>query len=312
MLARGMGLDHLKELVRRLSTPLLRQSANLAYGGNWKEGEDNLTYLLLRIIAAEQEDNSLGGLDTNLSIGKLYNHVAWPYYLAVTPKIEAQWINCCRIVRITQQQAGFAPEFVVPDSKAHDGSPQSVFNAAVTLSAMRRLMMDTTQIEMPDVPDPEIVPPVAARILLGGKIASYSGFLPGLFEEALFTLRNSCPLYILGGFGGSAEVLADAILNRPGVELTLDGLKARNSRLASLLQHAAACQKPAGYEEPEAMLAALTDFVEKARTAPALALNTGLSDDETRELLTTNDISTAVRLVRKGLEKTQNLQPLVS
>jgi SLOG cluster2 len=86
----------------RLARPLLRQGASLAYGGNWKDTEDNFIFPLLRLISAEQEDNSLGGLDTSLRIGKLYSHSAWPGYLDITLKIEAQWINCCRIVRITQ------------------------------------------------------------------------------------------------------------------------------------------------------------------------------------------------------------------
>jgi hypothetical protein len=47
-------------------------------------------------------------LDTNLQIGILYNHSAWPRYLDVSRPIEAQWINACRIVRVTQQQAGLA------------------------------------------------------------------------------------------------------------------------------------------------------------------------------------------------------------
>ena len=107
LLARGMGLEHLRELLIRLARPILRQGASLAYGGHWKETEDNFTYDLLRLISAEQEDNSLGGSDTNLQIGILYNHSAWPHYLGISRTIEAQWINACRIVRVTQQQAGF-------------------------------------------------------------------------------------------------------------------------------------------------------------------------------------------------------------
>ena len=47
MLARGMGLEHLRELLIRLARPLLRQGASLAYGGHWKETEDNFIYPLL-------------------------------------------------------------------------------------------------------------------------------------------------------------------------------------------------------------------------------------------------------------------------
>src|SRR5215831_16901625 len=87
LLARGMGFEHLRELLIRLARPILRQGSSLAYGGNWEEREGNFTFELLRLISAEQEDNSLGGADTNLQIGKLYNHSSWPYYLDITPRI---------------------------------------------------------------------------------------------------------------------------------------------------------------------------------------------------------------------------------
>jgi hypothetical protein len=55
LLARGLGLEHLRELLIGLARPLVRQGASLAYGGNWNETEDNFTYELLRLISAEQE-----------------------------------------------------------------------------------------------------------------------------------------------------------------------------------------------------------------------------------------------------------------
>jgi hypothetical protein len=40
LLARGLGLEHLRELLLRVARPLLRQGASIAYGGNWQKGED--------------------------------------------------------------------------------------------------------------------------------------------------------------------------------------------------------------------------------------------------------------------------------
>src|SRR5882672_4086751 len=118
LLARGMGFEHLRELLIRLARPMLRQQTILAYGGNWKDPEHNFTFELLRLISAEQQDNSAGGPDTNKQIAKLYNHSAWPYYLDITTQIEAQWINCCQIIRVTQQDAGFSAADIVPDADA--------------------------------------------------------------------------------------------------------------------------------------------------------------------------------------------------
>ncbi|MCZ7637493.1 MAG: hypothetical protein M5U12_16540 [Verrucomicrobia bacterium] len=55
---------------------------------------------------------------------------------------------------------------------------------------------------------------------------------------------------------------------------------------------------------------ALWQFIGAARAHPAATLHTSLTDDETRELLTTRDMNTAVRLVRAGLANQHQLRAL--
>ena len=312
LLARGLGLEHLRELLLRLVRPLVRQSASLAFGGYWKETEENFTYDLLRLISAEQEDSSLGGPDTNLTIGRLINHSAWPDYLEITPKIEAQWINSCRIVRVTQKDAGITDADMVPDSEAKSGSDRALFNAALTLSAMRRLMMTGMTITIPDAGS-EFVPPAVARLVLGGKVNRYQGFLPGIFEEALLTLEHQRPLYVLGGFGGATEVLARALLatgdERPP-EFTAAWHEKKNPEVTKLIALAGQFAKPAEVRATPAALDALFTLIQQGRGNVATALRTGLDEQETQELLITRDIARAVRLVRKGLENQVGLQAL--
>lgn len=310
MLARGLGLEHLRELLIRLARPLLRQGASLAYGGNWQETEDNFTHELLRLISAEQEDNSLGGPDTSLRIGRLYNHLAWPHYLSVTPSTEARWVSCCRIVRISQELAGIPEHDRVPDDEASVQSDRGRFNAAITLSAMRRLMMTDMSLEIPDAPN-ELIPAVVARVMLGGKTCNYSGFGPGLFEEALLTLEHRRPLYVLGGFGGAAEVLARALLSdsRPP-ELTLEWQKANTPSLSELATEAGKSALPFGVRSPAALLDDLHAAIVEARKDLPGALATGLGEAETRELLLTSDTSRVVKLVRDGLGARSNLPHL--
>jgi hypothetical protein len=301
LLARGMGFEHLSDLLIRLARILIREGADLAYGGNWEETPENFTYLLLRLIAAEQQDTSWSDQDARNS--KLYNHLPWPHYLPVTAGIEAQWINSCRIVRVTQELAGIAKADIVPDAEAGSDSPQARFNAAVTLSAMRRLMMEGMTLDIPDV-EPEIIRPVTARILLGGKAETYSGFMPGIFEEALVTMKRERPVYILGGFGGAAECLARAILGSG--EDTLETLaigwhRRRNPKLRALQEASRQFDFPAGAQSSESLFDELRALVVKARENPSEALNTGLSEEDTREMMTTRDVATAVRLVRDGL-----------
>lgn len=316
LLARGLGLEHLRELLMRLARPMVRHDASLAYGGHWRDTEDNFTFDLLQLISAEREDNSLGGPDTNLTIGRLYNHCAWPNYLSITPQIEAQWINCCRVVRITQQMAGIDAGQTVSDTDIASGAeakgePEMVaLNSAISLSAMRRLALDPLSIDVPEQAQPELVPGICARVMLGGKLTGFSGFMPGLFEEALVSLERNSPLYVLGGFGGAAEALAHALLDAsagPGEMFTLAWHVGRNPRLAQLVELLQKTPLPASVRDPEDLFRKLRELIGAAARKTggvgclAQCLRTGLNEAHTRELLVTRDTRRAVQLVRQGL-----------
>lgn len=312
LLARGLGLEHLRELLIRLARPLLRQGTNLAYGGHWKEAEDNFTFDLLRLISAEQQDSEFAA-EPEQRIGRLYNHCPWPSYLEITPHIEAQWINCCRIVRIDQQQAGISEPDRSPDSAGSDDPARRLLNIALTLSAMRRIAAQGSEITIPDRPRPERVPPIAARVILGGKVQGYTGFLPGIFEEALVTLESGAPLYPLGGFGGAAEVLCQALLAPAGArpeELTAEWQRKATPKLAELQQASAQFGLPPKARATEQALDDLHARLAAARANISGALHTHLDEQETRELLQTRDMRRAVQLVGKGLRNGFGLEDL--
>lgn len=314
LLSRGLGLDHLRELLIRLARPLLRHGASLSYGGHWKETEDNFTFDLLRLISGEMSDNvGEDGDDAPIAseIGKLFSYCAWPGYLDITKRTEAQWINCCRILRIDQKRAKLEdPETVAAHGPLTD-SPRAVFNAAVTLSAMRRLSMTGIQMTIAEAGRVESVPGMAARIMLGGKVDGFTGFAPGIFEEALVTLEAEKPLYILGGFGGAAKVLADAIRPSPTgdkpQQFDLPFHLKRTPRLSELLEHAKTFDQDGRFRTTEALLTALYQRLKDAADNPQTALRTGLDKAETEELMTTSYIGRAVKLVTKGLTANNNL-----
>lgn len=311
LLRRGLGFEHLRELALRLGRFILRQGGNLAYGGSWMVTENNLLTELLDLVRAEQEDNSIGGPDSSRPIGKLFNHAAWPSYLDVTPAIEARWIGSCRIVRVDQQRAGLPASDILADAAAKTPSPSLAFNRAVTLSAMRRLMMQDMELPIAEA-QPERIPAAVARILLGGKLATYGGFMPGIFEEALVTFESGKPIYLLGGFGGGAAVLADAILSKGALppELSITWHRANNADFAALEKTARTRPRPRGIPTPERAYKSLRGFVEKARKNLAGTLRTGLGAEATRQLLQTRSVATAVRLVREGLSNTRKLSVL--
>ncbi len=59
-----------------------------------------------------------------------------------------------------------------------------------------------------------------ARVLVGGKSTKYLGYIPGVIEEALLTLRENKPVYLVGGFGGATLHLINLIKGRDVKELT--------------------------------------------------------------------------------------------
>lgn len=301
-----MGLDHLKELLIRLARPLLRHGVNLAYAGHWRETDGNFTFELLRLISSELEEEVAVDPDAELlPKGRLFNHVAWPGYLKITPGIEAQWINCCRIVPITQQAAGIAEADVASADEVNQQTDRVLWNAAATLSAMRRISMEGSSIPVPGRSRPESIPRIAARIVLGGKLDGYSGWLPGIFEEALVTLEKRAPLYLLGGFGGAAEILANTLLAPAGSrpeEFSQNWHKERNPSLETLLGLLPKkCTLPPLVRSTEAALDALYGLLDAGRASVSAALDTGLNETETRELLRTRDMRRTVQLVHKGL-----------
>lgn len=314
LLARGLGLEHLRELLLGIARPLLRQGASLVYGGSWEKMEGNFTFDLLDLIKAEQEDNSLQGPDTSFPIGSLYNHSAWPYYLRITPEIEAQWVNCCRIIRVTQEDAGFRGDEVLCSADPGDNPDRLLFNRAYTLAAMRRIMAEGCDLSLPALGHSARVPGVSARIVIGGKTAGYAGMIPGIFEETLLALRQRIPLYILGGFGGGAGLLARGLLAPADEfipELTYDHHRGHTPEVARLSELCGTLRRPSDFS-PESLF---EDFNQALRTAAAGfpgSLANGLDEDENRTLLTTSDTKEARRLVRLGLDRVFNMPRLAS
>jgi hypothetical protein len=298
MLARGLGLEHLRELLQRFARPLVRKGASIAYAGSWENKPENFTDLLLQLINAEREDNSLDGGGASKVIGGLINHAAWPNDLDITPTIEAQWIDCCRIVRVTQELAGIPRTDMVRDLQSAKDSDRYFMNSAITLSRMRQLAMTGMTIAIPQVPIEE-VPPIHARIAMGGALEKFIGFIPGILEEALVTLEHSAPLYVLGGFGGAAEVVAKLFLDpqHPPPQL-LPAWQEEHTPNLVRIKSVPKTGFPTYIRTTSQLLQVLTDRGKRGLAS----MNTGLDDDEARQLLTTRDIDHAVALVRKGLQ----------
>ena len=123
-----------------------------------------------------------------------------------------------------------------------------------------------------------------ARLLIGGKTRrqstdipnGYIGNFPGIVEEALYTLRAAQPLYIAGGFGGAAALLAREL--GLGRDLPVPDEALAEIKLCDAYRKA-------------------VDEI-KERFDPT---RTGLNDDDLRCLATTQRASELGALTAKGL-----------
>jgi len=306
LLAHGFGREHLREIFFALCRSILRRTGDLAYGGHFQR--ESFTRELIQLISAEQEE---GTADSRPWIGKLYNHSPWPYYLDITPEVEADWIDSCKFIRITQEMAGFEAREILPGAEAGVSSLRIAFNKAVVLTAMRRLMVEGIEITEARALKKNIR--VNARVILGGPTTQFTGIMPGIFEEALFALecRGRRPLYVLGGFGGAAGCLTRYLLKsnaaRPK-EFTLDFYRNEVSGYATLHEAFEQLRVPPNARRPAEAVDALCRVIEDGRHDLGSLFENGLSHGDNEKLLRTTDGGEAVTLILRGLEKAKNLK----
>ena len=123
-----------------------------------------------------------------------------------------------------------------------------------------------------------------ARLLIGGKTLrqspenpnGYIGDYPGIIEEALYTLRKGQPLFVAGGFGGAAALLAREL--GLGLDLPVPDAALTEMRQCTSYRNA--------IKEIKAKF-------DQSRT--------GLSEDDLRLLATTQRASELGTLLAKGL-----------
>jgi len=137
----------------------------------------------------------------------------------------------------------------------------------------------------------------SARIVLGGRVAGYSGQLPGVIEEAVITLRAGKPLYIVGGCGGAAHVLVEALRGDDPMELTTAWCQAEVPGWTELM--AEARRRGHAGTAPEDVA---TELRTLGASGAAGALRNGLDERDNEELLETANARRAVTLILRGLK----------
>ncbi len=240
----GLSTEHLRDAMTEIARNMLALGCKLVYGGDLRT--DGFSNLLFELAARYRRDTEEPG-----KLG-VTNFLAWPVHIGQNPTQLAQaaadlaGIAELRLLDIDGQDLGLNDRRKI---LMHDPSEAEW---AQGLTALRRKMLEETN----------------ARIILGGRVDKFKGEMPGIAEEALYSLQLKQPLYIMGGFGGCARDVAETL----GVA---EPTKQRDWPLR-----------------------------EKFEAFSGSDLSNGLSVEENKILANTPHVDQAIVLIMRGLTKT--------
>lgn len=137
-----------------------------------------------------------------------------------------------------------------------------------------------------------------ARLVIGGKLAGFSGLVPGVVEEAWLSLKRKQPMYVAGGFGGAARAVSDRLQGIARVEFS-EGW-ARQSIPDYEAAQALYAQHGGDFHSMAQMGA---DIAAHGSLGLAPALNNGLAEAENRELMHCTHPQRIASLMLIGMSK---------
>lgn len=153
-----------------------------------------------------------------------------------------------------------------------------------------------------------------ARVILGGQASpkkngakkGYGGRYPGVVEEAWRTLKTNRPLYVVGGYGGAAGMVADLFEGRDTPKLLCDDTFADNPEYSEFRQRAVEWEGDEFREKlglpvnMESLCKDLSGHASRLSDDDSIAWN-GLTVEENKALFRSQDPVLISGLVMKGL-----------
>ena len=135
-----------------------------------------------------------------------------------------------------------------------------------------------------------------ARFVIAGRLAGFAGLVPGVVEEAWFSITQQKPLYIAGGFGGAARAVSDLLLGMHRAEFSqAEARQAMTDYDAAVALY----QQHGGDFHPMEQMG--MHIAARAEVGLVSALNNGLDEAENRELMYCTDPQRIAWLVLTGL-----------
>lgn len=265
----GYGTAMIRDLVIELSRHLLIAGAKMIYGGDLRSG--GYTELFSELSLQYKEYQS------NVDRGTFFfrNYFAWPIWINFTHEIRLQYVNS----RVEPVFVECPAEYLGDKTK-----PIAPISDEYNLIWSYSLMKMRKQMEIDS----------DARVILGGRMTGFSGFMPGIMEEFIQAVSMNHPVYLLGGFSGAASALSEMLRGKIVVKDVLD-VCSTNQRYQSYLGYCNDKGIDMGY-----------GLLEKIISRGIGCLNNGLSDEDNNKLLQSTDVIEIVGLIIKGLNSKLN------
>lgn len=194
---RGLGMEHVDELMVRVAKKLLSRGNRLCFGGTLGDSKQKLTHYLIE-TAQNWLDNASAreGDVTKPETWPLVNYSAWPHHKRISEEQRANQVGVCHFIDINPPGVPESELEQVPENWNED--PQSQVYTGDSLSEMRDRSTRDSDL----------------RIVWAGKIKGSSGWMPGILEEVGYSLAQEKPVLILGGYGGCAGLIAKYLADK--------------------------------------------------------------------------------------------------
>jgi hypothetical protein len=259
----GLGMVHLDHVFVELVRHIFAAGGSIAYGGDLRP--DGFTEELFDLLRAYRREDRPGP-------ERVLNFFAWPVWEGLSAKDRATRGRIATLVNVPPP-AGAPATLSNPEQR----SVEERLWFALSLTAMREAMVSR----------------LAARVVIGGRLWSAQGLVPGVAEEAALAIRNKKPLFPAGGFGGCGRLIADALREYPRHELTLQFQLEHSDVYGDLWK--VASQRGAQK--------CLEDVAATINSVRWQDLNNGLTDEENDRLTSTDDVDEVIALVMRGLRR---------
>ncbi len=305
--------QHLEEASIYLLRPLLRLGADIMYGGSLPKREDlagpvqNMTLTLMNLLNDElssasssettQSDSNKESQNDLTTPSRLFLPVSWPKTEELSIEDEATWISTCSVIRLEPDQVQLNGE------KPKKGTPEFAAWQARMLSYARQLLAAGFDCPVPGNLSRKVKP--TAIIFIGGRITEFSGCMPGIMEEFLNGVKYKRPIYLLGGFGGAAQILANAVYDKPESKPSFFNTTHYQNEEGydKMLKHHQELELPTS-EQPQQKLDWLWNtLVASGSKGFSKLCGNGLTESENKELAKTTDTMKAVHLIWKGIAR---------